>query len=97
VTDCPYFALFDKIFGELISYLVILVLIRKKHLDFFHILFFKDFQKILSVPKTNRLRYGTVQKSNKIIKSPVPNFLNKFCGSMTFWCGSRSGSADPCL
>ncbi len=22
---------------------------------------------------------------------------NHCCGSMTFWCGSRSGSADPCL
>ncbi len=22
---------------------------------------------------------------------------NQCCGSMTFWCGSRSGSADPCL
>jgi hypothetical protein len=22
---------------------------------------------------------------------------NQFCGSMTFWCGSGSGSADPCL
>ncbi len=22
---------------------------------------------------------------------------NQCCGSMTFWCGSGSGSADPCL
>jgi hypothetical protein len=23
--------------------------------------------------------------------------LNQCCGSMTFWCGSGSGTADPCL
>ncbi len=32
-----------------------------------------------------------------ICVNKVANFSGCFSGSMTFWCGSGSGSADPCL
>ncbi len=28
---------------------------------------------------------------------PAFLLLQRCCGSMTFWCGSGSGAADPCL
>jgi hypothetical protein len=40
---------------------------------------------------------GRKYQRDLILETGHLHLINQWCGSMTFWCGSGSGSADPCL
>jgi hypothetical protein len=53
------------------------------------------FSPVLMSP--THIGFTDVKKNGSKISHLGTFKQNKCCGSMTFWCGSVSGSADPCL
>jgi hypothetical protein len=61
----------------------------------------RQWEELAGLAKSKKSAIGFGPFVDVCIEAGVPAEANRYteqcCGSMTFWCGSGSGSADPCL